>query len=258
MEIKIKSFKKLKNNTYKIELEDGNEITLLDEVILKYNLLINKFIDSKELDMLLKANNKALCYNKAIKYLGIRIRCKTEVSKYLEKQGFNKLIIDECLKKLEEQNYLNEEVFIKAFINDEINLNNSGPAKIKYKLLKLGIKEELIDLYLNDIEANKWLEKLNRIIDKKIVLYKNSSINKIKEKILISCLNEGFKKEDITNILATKEIKSDLSKLKKEAEKLKKKLYNKFTGNELKYQIKGRLLNKGYLFEEVEEIIDKL
>lgn len=258
MEIKIKSLKKLKDNTYKVELEDGNEITLLDEVILKYNLLINNFIDSKELNKLLNANNEAICYNKALKYLGIRIRHQNEVIKYLERQGFSKATILNCIKRLEEQNYLNEELFVKAFVNDEINLNNSGPAKIKYKLLKIGVKDDLINKYISNINEDVWLNMLDNIIDKKIVLYKRASINRIKEKILVSCMNEGFKKEDVLNILENKAICSDLKSLEKEAIKLKKKISSKFDENEVKYQLRRQLLSKGYLFNEIEEIIDKL
>ena len=256
--MKILKYKKLKDNRYELELDNGNNIVLIDDVILKYNLLLKKSIDSKLLDEILKANNECSCYSKAIKYLGIKQRHKNEMIKYLEKDGYNSDVVFKIIKRLEEQHYLNEEEYIKSFINDQLLLTNCGPAKIKHKLLNIGANEDIILKYLNNISKKIWLDKLNKIIDKKIIAYKKESINKTKEKILLNCINECFKKEDIIDILEAKEIKSDLNKLDKEANKLYNKLKNKYQGSELIYQIKGRLLNKGYLFHEVEEALKKI
>ena len=96
------------------------------------------------------------------------------------------------------------------------------------------------------------------MIDKKLVIYKKESLNKTKEKILLNCLNAGFKKEDILNILNTKEISSDINTLQKEVSKLYRKLKEKYEGSTLEYQLKGRLLSKGYTYEEIEETLENL
>ena len=258
MKINIKSYKKIKDNCYKLELSDGNTLTLYDEVILKYNLLLKRTIDSKLLDELLVANNESLCYNKALKYLSIKQRNKKEMEDYLKRSGFSKEVIVKALKRLEEQNYLNEELYIKSFINDQFNLTSNGPEKIKQKLLDLKLNEKIITKYLQEITKDEWLNKLNRLIDKKLVIYKKESLNKTKEKILLNCLNSGFNKEDILNILNTKEITSDFNTLKKELSKLYRKLKEKYKGSTLEYQLKGRLLSKGYTYEEIEEALQDL
>ena len=44
---RIENLKKLKNNIYELELDNGSLVKLYDDVIVKYSLLINKKIDSK-------------------------------------------------------------------------------------------------------------------------------------------------------------------------------------------------------------------
>ncbi len=255
MEIKIKSFKKQKNNMYQLLLEDGNKVSLYDEVILKNDLLLKKSIDSKTLTELLRSNNEALCYNTAVKYLGIKLRHKKEMIAYLKRKGFDDNIIADCIERLEKQNYLNEEVYVKAFVNDCLNLTNYGPIKIKQKLETIGADSDLISKYLDAVSPDIWLERLNNLIDKKINLYKSLSQNKTKEKIYQNCFNEGYYKEDIGNILGTKEITSDLKGLEKEYNRLRKKLENKYQNEELAYQVKGRLLKKGYSIADIEEFL---
>ena len=54
--MEIKKFKKLKNNIYELELDNGSLVKLYDDVIVKYSLLINKKIDNKLLDEITKYN----------------------------------------------------------------------------------------------------------------------------------------------------------------------------------------------------------
>ena len=54
---------------------------------------------------------------------------------YLEDKGFNKRVIDETIKKLESVNLLNVRAYVEAYVNDKVNLGNSGPYKIKKELV---------------------------------------------------------------------------------------------------------------------------
>jgi hypothetical protein len=54
VEHEIKKIKKMANQKYRIELENGTKFTTYDEVILKHQLLFHKEIDGKEYEQLLK------------------------------------------------------------------------------------------------------------------------------------------------------------------------------------------------------------
>lgn len=258
MKMNIKNFIKLKDNRYKINFDDKNSIILYDDIILKYNLLITKKTSQIELKKIMAENNKLECYYKALKYLSYKNRSKKELINYLKKNLYSEEDINEALKKLEEGNYLNENTYLKSYINDQINLTYNGPKKIKTKLIDLGLKEELINQAIKEVPEKVWYEKLTKIITKKIKSNSCDSIKKLQEKILYHCLNDGFKKEEILEILSQYEMSDNIVFLEKEAHKLSIKLARKYQDKELFYQLKIRLLRKGFNALDIDNIIDKI
>ncbi len=257
--MKIKSYKKIKNNTYRISFfNKEQDILLYDDVILKHNLLLRNEITKKELDDILEENSHFSCYYKALNYLTYKKRSKKEIKDYLKKQKFFSKDIDAIIKKLEEKNLINDQEYLKSFVSEQINIFNSGPAKIMKKLKDLGFAEDIINEELNKIPFEIWNEKLEKVIIKKINANKKDGINKIKEKIIYSCINEGFLKEDVVSILNRMDIPKNDDSLKKEAEKLYKRLSSKYNGEELFYQIKGRLFNKGFSFDDIDCVLNDI
>ncbi len=253
--MKIISYKKLNANKYKITIENHEDIILYDDIILKYNLLLTKNISEKDFTKIVEENKNQESYYKSIKYLSNKNRCEKEIKDYLKRCGFNNESINNTIKRLKEKNYLNEDVYLKSFINDEIKINRSGPEKIKRKLQKLGFNNDMIDEYLKNVDDLVWQEILEKIILKKIKLNHNKGINKIKEKILFECLKDGFNKENIINILNTINIPNNHEYLEKETKKLYEKLSLKYTGYELEIKIKTKLINKGFTYDEVNEVL---
>lgn len=256
--MKIKSYKKIKNNCYQLEFINNEEsIILYDDVILKYNLLLKSEIDDLTLKDIKKENNSLHCYYKSLNYLNYKNRSKKELKDYLIKNNFKKEDIDKTITLLEEKNILNEDIYLKNFINTKIKITNDGPIKITKKLIDLGLEENKIKEYLDSFDNNVWLNKIDNLINKKVKSNHNKSINSLKTKILYDLLNEGFIKEDILNKL---DLINDLDNeniLEKEFNKIYQKLSKKYQDKELFYQIKIKLLNKGFNYDNIEEIINK-
>lgn len=257
--MKIKSYKKLKNNSYKVTFQDSTEeLVLYDEVILKYNLLLKKEISREDLKEIQTVNDCFACVHQALKYLTYKSRSKKEVEEYLKKQKYTKQDIEYTLSLLEERKLINDNAYLQMFINDQMHLTNNGPKKIKGKLVTLGIAEDKIENALAKVPKEVWLEKLEHIINKKIKTNNKDGIRKLKEKILYYCTNEGYQKEDIINILEKIEIPTNSSVLEKEAQKLYKKLALKYSGSALTFQLKGRLYQKGFLTEEIDRVVEDI
>lgn len=257
--MKIKSYKKLKNSCYKITFKDSSkELLLYDEVILKYNLLLKKEITEKELQEIIKENHHYSCYYHALKYITNKNRSKKEIREFLKRRNFEVRNIENVIKILEEKKYIDEENYLKMYIHDQIELTYNGPKKISEKLKDLGFQEEIISKELSIIPKEVWLSKLEHIIQKKVNANKKDGQNKIKEKILYNGLNEGFLKEDILCILENIDIPKNNSALEKETQKLYNKLSQKYEGSTLIYQIKGRLLNKGFSYEEIDKALESI
>ena len=252
--MEIASFKKKKSNKYEITFKDGSTIDLYDDVIIKYNLLANKKLDEKKFNEIIKYNASLDAYFLSLKYLGSKMRTKLEIKKYLEKKDIDSKIIKDTIDKLEENKAIDESLYIKSFINDQINFSNIGPYKIVNKLSTLGIKKEDAYNYINTIDKKVWIDKLNKLINKKIKANRNYSGLMLKNKIVSSLSNDGYEKDMILDVLGTIDIKSDSKIVLKEYNKLKNKLSKKFDGESLEFQIKMKLRQKGFSSEDIENI----
>lgn len=240
--MKINKFKKVGKSKYKI-IFDNTDITLYEDVILKYDLLIKSEVDIDLIDKIIKENEHYDAFYNALNYIEIKMRNKKEIISYLKKKEFNDEIINETINKLENLKLLNTKSYIQAFINDKINLSNDGPYKIKKTLLDSDFNEEEIDDYLNTIDENIWLEKLKKIANKKKSIMKSKSYYMFISKMKNDLYNLGYDKYMIDEILSN--IEYDSNALSKDLEKANKK----FKGDKTK--IINFLLRKGYSYEEI-------
>ena len=241
--MKIEKYRYLGNGRYKVYI-NNEEYIIYEDIILKYNILSKENISKKDLELYLKNNVFYEAYYKAVKYINIKLRSKEEIKNYLKKD-FSLKTIDDVIKRLTKDGYLNEDIYAEAYINDQINLKIVGPLKIKRDLTSLGISEAIIDKHLDCFTRDIQFEKINKTIEKEIKLNKNKSVFMLKNKILSSLINKGFYKEDILSCIDNYDFKDD-DIYKKEYDKLYKKLCSKYKGLELEYKIKEKLYQKGF------------
>ncbi len=252
--MKILKYKKIGKDKYKITLDDNKEIELYEDVIVKNNLLLNKEIEDDKLDALLKQNEEEKNYFLALKYISIKMRSIKEIKNYLSKKNVSNNVIQNIVKRLIKEGYLNDALFVKAFINDQINLTLNGPIKIKNELLKHDINKDVIDEEISKIDNNLIKEKLNKLLKKQLKI-KKGSYNSVKNKLINHFINLGYYKEDILNEISLLDIKTDDTKLKKDYERLYSKYKSKYNGDRLNYFIMQKLYLKGYTKEDISKVI---
>lgn len=242
--MKIISYKKKPSNLYEIALSDKRVLSLYDDVILKYELLLKKEINEKELDEIILYNSKIESYMTALKYLNTKLRTEKEIRTKL--MHYSKDAINYTIVRLTKEGYLNNELYIKSYINDEVNLKFIGPNKILFNLKKLGFKDDDILNYLNTFENEIWLDKINKYVLKKVNSNHNLSGLLLKQKLIQDLVNKGFYKEHINLIINEFDFNDNDSVKEKEYNKLKNKLSKKYSGEELEYRIKIGLMKKGF------------
>ncbi len=252
--MEIKKFKKLKNNIYELELDNGSLVKLYDDVIVKYSLLINKKIDSKLLDEITKYNTSLDAYYLSLKCISKKLRCEKEIEKYLTKLEFNKDVIDKTISKLNKEGYLKHDIYIKSYINDIYNFNNYGPDKIIFNLRELGFNLNEIEPYLEDKDFRS---KAIKIIDKKVKANHKLSNYMLKQNISNYLINLGYSRDIFYDYLdAVKVNNKDV--LVKDANIFIKKYSKKYENKELLYFVKDKLYKKGYNSSEIDEVLNEL
>lgn len=253
--MKIIRYKKEKQNTYKVELDNGILI-LYDDIIVKYALLLKKELTKEEYMEIKQENQKLKCYYQALEYIHKKMRSENEVNAFLKKEGYPKEDITKTICRLKKEKYINDSQYIELFLNNQIRLSTDGPRKISEKLQKLGLENALIEQYLETIEPSIWQEKCQKIIEKKQASNHKDSKELFKQRLKKYLLQNGYEPQMIDQTIASIELKTPPEALKKEYAKLKRKLERKYTGATLEYQLKMKLRIKGYTDEELQEIIN--
>ena len=252
--MKINKIKKISTNKYELVFETGEKLKTYDEVILKYNLLYKKDIDKDTYQELMKANDYYSIYNNSIKYLTKKMHSKKDFLKFIDKYEMNNNDKSRMIKELESLKLIDDDTYLKAYINDRFYLSSDGPNKIKDSLIKEGIKEEKIDIELSKIDEEELTSKIAKIVSKKLKTSKGSNYQ-IREKILLDMRNLGYNKEDVEPFI---ENVDESSSLEKDYNKIYNSLKNKEKDlNKLEYKIKSKLYQKGYNLTSIDEIIAK-
>ena len=240
---------------YKIDLDIGSVMTY-DDVIINNGLLYNKEMDADLYEQIIHENVYYDAYNKTLNYIVKRARSKKEVIKYLEKFELSSEMNNKIINKLMEIGLINDLNFCKAYISDAVYLTNDGPDKIKQELLSQNIDEEVIDEELSKIDEDEFINKLSKLIDKKIKNNHTYSSYQLKQKIILDMINLGYKRTQVEIILENYEY-NDSSNLKKDYDKLYSKLSKKYQDYELYSKIKQKLYAKGYDINDINSLVEK-
>ena len=121
--MKIIKFKKMAGSKYKVFFDNGKNILLHENIIIKYNLLITKKIE-EDYDDIIKDNNNYMIYDMTVKYISKKMRCESEIRKYLKSKEINDELSDRIILKLRENGLLNDRDYVKSYISDKVRLKS--------------------------------------------------------------------------------------------------------------------------------------
>lgn len=256
--MEIKKYKKKNTNQYTIILSDNTSFNFYEDTIINYNLLAKKSFDEKFLKEVIEYNQNFDAYYKALKDITFKLRTQKELENRLKKKNYLPKNIKFAIDRLKSQGYINDELYLKSFIADQITLSLNGPKKIKSELKKLGFSDEKIDYYLDTYEDSIWQERIKKLINKKCKSNHNLSILMLKNKIKKDLILLGYPIELIELEINSFEFQQDDMILEKEYLKLYKKLSGKYENDILNNKIKYSLYKKGFSLDSIDNIINKL
>lgn len=248
--MKILKYKKLSNGRYKLELDDGGELQLYEEVILKYELLLTGEITSTNIDSINAYNNELDVYYTALKSLKSRFRSSCELKKLLLLKQYPSNYVEKAISKLEKQGYLNDRSFARSYINNQIITSSKGPDRIIRDLMDKGVDKKIIEEEICLIDEQLQLERINKIIMQSLKSNRNKGGVVLKNKIITNLINSGYSYEVINKTIGDYDFFNNEDIAKREYDKLYKRLSKKYSGVELEYKIKEKLYQKGLKFEK--------
>ena len=134
----------------------------------------------------------------AMKFCGYRERSKKEVEDKLKTKSFNQKIIKICIDRLVELDFLNNIRFSKSFSRGKNNNNRWGKNKIKFHLKNKGLTDDEINIGIESINEESYLN----ILKKNIELYNKKLKEPDRNKLIGHLINKGYEMDLILRYIS--------------------------------------------------------
>lgn len=249
--VKIIKIEKLKN-TYLVTT-NNDEYKIDEDTIVKHFIVKDREFTKSEFNKILKDIEVNKAFNKVIKYLSYGERTTYEIKKYLKDEDY----FHQVISRLKSLGYVDDNKYALKYL-DYCYRNNKGPLYCKAKLSEKGIDNKIIEEVLNNYSSVMQEEVVAKQVAKELKNNDFLPVMALKKRIINKLLRNGFSGEVVYEYLNTVEIedKSDET-LNKEYQKQLNKLSNKELNDyEKKQRIIAYLLNKGYEYQKIKEIIE--
>ena len=265
--VKIAKFTTQKKNQDRlnvfIEREGREEFAFaIDvDVFIKYGLTKGMELEDDFVRDVLEAEEAQKAYKLAINYLSYRMRAVSEVRDYLLKKEISEPAIKTAITRLQDQRYLNDSEFAKAYVQTKFNTSPSGPVKIKRELEQLKIDPEVVESVVSDLTHEELLEKAGKFVKRKQMETNRRSATEVQQRIQQTLVQRGFSFDIISEAIQTfweeEDTDVELEACLKQAEKLSRK-FNGYDAFERNQRMKMQLRRKGFPYEVIERTLNRL
>ena len=197
---KITSIEPQKRNPHRrsIFLDGEFAFGLDEELVFKYGLHEGDELDGTELITIIAAEEKKYARDLALRFLSYRARSEKEVRDRLHKAGVGDETVESVLDDLKQAKLLDDRQFVIAFVHDKMTLRPVGPLLIRQELFKLGIRDALIDLAIEEAFREKTQVAVAlELLIKRYPQVKQLDWLKAKKRLVDFLCRRGFKWEVI-------------------------------------------------------------
>ncbi|HYM65172.1 MAG TPA: RecX family transcriptional regulator [Candidatus Sulfotelmatobacter sp.] len=139
-------------------------------------------------------------YNKTLRFLSFRPRSQKEIEDYLKKKNCDIINSQKIIEKLKEHNFLNDEEFVKWWIEQRTLFRPRAERVIKMELKQKGINKDLIDKFFEK-SVNQDKDLALKLAQKRMLRYKNEDPKKKWEKMVRYLSSKGFIYDDIKEVI---------------------------------------------------------
>ena len=248
--MKIKKYKKGSRGTYKVSFDDGRELSLYEEAILKYELLLRKEIDEATMIEVDRYNQECDVYYAALHSIETRFKSISYLRSWLQKREYPSDLIDKAIEKLIQQGYLNDEGYAKAYVNNQMITTSKGPYKLERELQEKKIDSVFIAEALEQFSEEEQIARIRKIIERGLKSNHTRGGVVLKQKIYNDLKLLGYDISLMNQIIDTYSFSNDSDIAKKEYEKLWRKYSRKYEGEEQQRKIQEKIYQKGLKNEE--------
>jgi len=136
---------------YNVYLNDEYAFSVHEDILVKHRILKGEAIHRDTVREAVKDDERHQSYLEAIRLLGRRPRSKQETRTYLIRKGYGQQMVNETIKRLEREGFLDDEDFAKRWAESRVISQRKGRRMARMELAAKGVAEEEIEAALAQI-----------------------------------------------------------------------------------------------------------
>lgn len=183
---------------YSIYLEGKYIFSLSESELLQSGIRIGKDYTEAELEKLQKTAVIDKAYMRALDYLARRARSQWELRDYLRRKDYDSPTVDLILNKLSEYNYVDDEKFAQAWVDNRRLLKPTSLRRLQLELQQKHVSRDIIDKVVRGSDGNEEVTALRNMVLKK----RAHSRYQDGQKLIAYLMRQGFRYDDIKSVLA--------------------------------------------------------
>ncbi len=185
----ITALKIQKKNKERVNVFVDDEFALGVTVMVAASLRKGQFLSDADIDRLKHGDEFDKAYDRAIRFLSYRSRSRAEVDRYLREKDYADEVVEATLKRLQDQQYLNDEAFARFWLQNREQFRPRGRRALRYELRQKGISDQIIDEMLAEVdeETLAW-----SAVEKKLPRWQDLPEQEFKKKLVGFLTRRGF------------------------------------------------------------------
>lgn len=201
MEVQILRVIKKGNKFQVFTNVDEFAVQFTEDGLVKNRVYKDKTFTINKWEEIKKQNESSTIYDKVLHYIDYKPRTIKEVKLFLSKKGISEELIEVIIQELIDSKYLDDDLYIKMFIDNEI-ANLKGPLLIIHKLNALGIDKNNVLDKLNIYTKELQYSNAYTLAVKCLKQHQLHPIIKQKEFIFNKLMRSGYYSEIVYEVLS--------------------------------------------------------
>lgn len=141
--------------------------------------------------------NENEAFSRMAAYCSAAEHCRSEIAEKMQRWGIPYATIDRVLQRLEQEKFIDEERYCRAFINDKYRFAKWGKVKIGQALQLKKISSSVYWNFLNEIDEEEYHAILKKLLEAKRKSVRAENDHELEGKLVRFALSRGFGMEDI-------------------------------------------------------------
>ena len=147
--------------------------------------------------------------NKAASYCTLCERCISEVTTKLTTWGVPFGEQQKIIARLQEEKFIDEQRYSRAFVNDKLRFNHWGRKKIIFSLYEKRVPKEFVNDAIEEIDEELYMSILKEVIAMKSRELKGKDDYSARQKMMRFAASRGFEADAIMRVIKCDDYEMD-------------------------------------------------